>query len=369
MRAPPSIERRRSGRRPPEVGPRRNAARRSAHSVSPPITRSGVHASTSSSSLPVLTTQSASGTWSVSPPLVSQTSADGADAQALARPHGEHRVGVGVARTRRSCRSTPSAPSSAASRADRLGASRFWVAAVEVAGREDHAGEPKRRAVRREQLPDERVVLVHGRDVADARPVVGAVREGAGEHVAGGDDSRLEDTERPAVPERVHEGSLGGDLQDERDAGQDPPACESGPEASMPSSALDRSWPAQARGRRGPRAADRGVRFGDGGPGAGIQRTTRFAVAPNGLRSDAGPAMSIERRGQLVRPPDSRRPTQSQTVTTATPSEPMEARIADEDGGQHDIEDVRDANGIAGTDDLDRGLRQRRFPGPDRELR
>ena len=39
------------------------------------------------------------------------------------------------------------------------------------------------------------------------------------------------------------------------------------------------------------------------------------------------------------------------------------------DGGQHGVEDVRDADGIAGTDDLDRGLRQRRFPGPDRELR
>ena len=50
-------------------------------------------------------------------------------------------------------------------------------------------------------------------------------------------------------------------------------------------------------------------------------------------------------------------------------TESMEARVAHADVGQHDIEDVRDADAIAGTDDLDRGLRQRRFPGSDRELR
>ena len=76
----------------------------------------------------------------------------------------------------------------------------------------------------------------------------------------------------------------------------------------------------------------------------------------------------------------------SQVESTATAREPVEAdrhrgvgrpeharegggRIARVDGGQHGIEDVRDADGVAGTDDLDRGLRQRRFPGSDRELR
>ena len=103
-------------------------------------------------------------------------------------------------------------------------------------------------------------------------------------------------------------------------------------------------------------------------PGAGTQRTTTFAVPPHGLRSDAGPAMSIERRGQLVRLWISGgHPVADGDHRDAVES--MQAGIVDEDVGQHDIEDVRDANGIAGTDDLDRGLRQRRFPGSDRELR
>lgn len=44
-------------------------------------------------------------------------------------------------------------------------------------------------------------------------------------------------------------------------------------------------------------------------------------------------------------------------------------RIIHKDIGHNDVENVRDTDGIAGTDDLDRGLRQRRFPDPDRELR
>ena len=48
----------------------------------------------------------------------------------------------------------------------------------------------------------------------------------------------------------------------------------------------------------------------------------------------------------------------------------MAAASVDAGRGQHDVEDVRDADVIAGTDDLDRGLRQRRYrAGPDRELR
>ena len=43
--------------------------------------------------------------------------------------------------------------------------------------------------------------------------------------------------------------------------------------------------------------------------------------------------------------------------------------IVGADVGHDDVADVLDADAIAGTDDLDRGLRQRRFPGPDRELR
>jgi hypothetical protein len=44
-------------------------------------------------------------------------------------------------------------------------------------------------------------------------------------------------------------------------------------------------------------------------------------------------------------------------------------RIVGPDVGHDGIENVRDTDAIAGTDDLDRGLRQRRFSGSDRELR
>ena len=61
---------------------------------------------------------------------------------------------------------------------------------------------------------------------------------------------------------------------------------------------------------------------------------------------------------------------QSQTVSTATPLQPMQTPCVGLDGGHDDVEDVRDADVIAGTDDLDRGLRQRRLrAGSDRELR
>ena len=61
---------------------------------------------------------------------------------------------------------------------------------------------------------------------------------------------------------------------------------------------------------------------------------------------------------------------QSHTVTHRDAVEPMQARVGDAGRGQHDVEDVRDADVIAGTDDLDRGLRQRRVrAGSDRELR
>ena len=168
---------------------------------------SGVHGEVSSSWLPTLTKQSASATWSMSPPFVSLTIA------AVRRPSDSQARTVSMV-------SVWELPDGEGGADDAVGPERpgeprrehrrtlLLERGVEVGEREDEPGESQAFAVAPEQGPHEDRVLVVGREVADRCPVVGAVRERTVEQFGPIQEGGYDPADLLPVQERVGDAGL-----------------------------------------------------------------------------------------------------------------------------------------------------------------
>ncbi len=171
-------------------------------SVSPPSTRSGYQAGTSSSAFPAETIESASGTQSVSPEArrvrVGHLGDDRGrpDAGRLAGADGQHHVGVRVAA------GVGRHDGAVGAEADRgLGGRRrrplLVLGRLLVAAHQHHAGEAQTLAVLPVERAHERAPLEDDRRVPERRPVVLAGRDGAVQELG-----RVDDARQAGVPDR-----------------------------------------------------------------------------------------------------------------------------------------------------------------------
>ena len=225
----------------------------------------------------------------------------GTDPERLARPHGQHGVGVRVAgRERGADRPVGAEPASEPSGQHR--GALLLERAVQVAEREDEPGEPQPLAVCREERPDERRVLVGRGDVADGRPVVRAVRQRAVQQL-----ERIEHAWDRSPRRRARRGTCRSADPPTRPAGcRTPPAGRDRHPGRVPRTSPRRrapgrsSWPRCRARSAATRAAPRDPRRRPARPRRGTHRTTTFVVDPQRVSRGARPVHVHERVRELV---------------------------------------------------------------------
>ena len=222
MRAPPSVPGPRSARTLPgntTTGPARRPWRA--------LRRSLPRATTdrpSSSVFPVLMIESASGTWSVRPPLDSEMIAT-LPIPSASQARTVSMVSVCELPAENVVQIDPVGADLAAERRCDQRRALLLERGVEVAEGEDDPDEAQRRAVLPHQRPDQRAVLVAGRHVADRRPVIGAVGQRPVEDLAVIEQGRHDGLYCTAIEKGVDQWPFRGHLEDDRHgwAARDPP--------------------------------------------------------------------------------------------------------------------------------------------------